>query len=99
MVAGCSSPLKIAEITANEAKYQGTNVTVRGTVGNEFWLALLQRGAYQLTDESGTIWIVCSQSPPAENDIVKVSGRVDKAITLGDKSLGTVIIEEKREKS
>ncbi len=96
-LSGCASPTKIGDITASPAQFEGKEVTIKGTAGNSFWLAILAKGAYEIADSTGSIWVVCSTSPPNKNTIIKIQGTVEKAMTIGDRSLGTVIIEKKRE--
>jgi hypothetical protein len=93
---GCGST-KIGDIKADPAKYEGKEVVVKATAGNSFWIALITRGAYELTDETGSIWVVCGSTPPEKNAIVTVKGTVARAITVGENSLGTVIMEISRD--
>jgi len=93
---GCSRTDKIGDILANPAQYEGKEVNIHGYVGNTFWLSILNRGAFELGDGSGTIWIVTNQPPPQKGAQVSVRGNVRPAFTLGDRSLGTVIEETKR---
>jgi hypothetical protein len=93
--AGCS-PTKIGDILDDPAQFEGTEVDVKGTVGGTVWFALLERGAYQVGDGTGNIWIITNQPPPKEGDSVSVRGTVQSAITLGERSFGTVISENKR---
>ena len=93
---GCGST-KIGDIKADPAKYEGKEVIVKATAGNSFWIALITKGAYELSDETGSIWVVCSSTPPEKNAIVTVKGTVEKAITVGENSLGTVIMERSRD--
>ena len=94
---GCAATTSIGDIIADPSQYEGKEVTIEGTVSNNLWLALLTKGAYRLTDDTGSIWVVCSHTPPEKNDEVKVKGTVGKAVSIGEHSLGTVIIEKSRE--
>ena len=91
MAAGCTGTTKISDIQSNPAQYQGKEVDIKGTVGETFWLAILNKGAYQLGDSSGTIWVVTSQPSPQKGLQISTEGTVSTAVTLGDQSLGTVI--------
>ena len=93
----CSSATKIGDIQANPIQFEGKQVSIKGTVGDTFWLAALSKGAYQLGDGSGTLWIVTSQPPPQKGLQIACQGTVSTAIKLGDRTLGTVINETKRE--
>ena len=91
---GCATTTNIGDIKANPSQYKGEEVTVKGTVGNSFWLALLSKGAYEISDDTGSIWVVCEHTPPEKNDEVKIKGTVEEAIRVGEHTLGTVIIEK-----
>ena len=92
---GCS-PTKIGDILDDPAQFEGKEVTVKGTIGGTVWFSLLQSGAYQVGDGTGNIWIITNHPPPKEGVDVSVRGTVQSAITLGDRSFGTVISENKR---
>ena len=94
-LAGCASD-KIGDIIENFPEYEGKEVTVTGTVGETIWLAVLERGGFQVGDGSGNIWVITSQPPPQQGLEVTVTGTVQAAFTLGDRSLGKVIVETSR---
>jgi len=96
-VAGCS-PTKIGDILDDPSQFEGKEVSVKGTVGGAVWFSLLERGAYQVGDGTGNIWIITNQPPPENEQSVSVRGTVQSAITLGERSFGTVISENKRSK-
>ncbi len=47
-------------------------------------------------DGTGNIWVVTSQPPPEEGREVSVTGTVQSAFEVGDRSLGKVIVETSR---
>jgi len=94
--AGCSSTTRIGDIQANPMQYERKQVSVRGTVGETVWFAILSKGAYQIGDGSGTIWIVTTQPPPQKGIEISTKGTVSTAVKLGDRTFGTVITETKR---
>ncbi len=96
LVAGCTS-IRIGDILDDFQQYEGKEVTVKGTVGEPIWFALLERGTFQIGDGSGNIWVITSQPPPQEGEEVTVTGTVQAAFQLGDRSLGKVIVETNRE--
>ena len=98
LASSCAQVTKIGDIKASPSQYANKEVTVKGTVNNSFWFSLLSKGAYEISDSSGTIWVVVTQTPPVKMDIIQVSGTVQSAITVGDRSLGTVIAEKTRKK-
>lgn len=95
-VSGCSKIDKIADIMANPSLYESKTVNIKGYVGNTLWVALTSRGAYQVDDGSGNIWVVTSQQPPEKGVQVSLTGTVSPAFKLGDRTLGTVVNETKR---
>lgn len=96
LAVGCGSAT-IGDIVANPSEYQDKEVSVKGTVGETIWLAVLTKGAYQVGDDTGNIWVATSQPPPQEGTSVSVKGMVDTAVKIGEQSFGTVIRESKRD--
>jgi hypothetical protein len=96
-VSACTKTTKTGDITANSTQYNGKTVNISGYVGDTIWNALTSRGAYQVNDGSGNIWVVTSKDPPAKGVKISVTGTVSPAFTLGDKTLGTVVNETKRD--
>lgn len=95
LAAGCTST-KIGDILDDFPQYEGKEVTVKGTVGETVWFALLERGAFRVGDSIGNMWVITSQPPPQEGEEVTVTGTVKAAFQLGDRSLGQVIVETDR---
>ncbi len=93
---GCSSNTKVSDILANPTQYETRDVNIKGYVGNTFWISLTNKGAYEIGDGSGTVWVVTTQPPPQKGAEIAITGTVKPAFTLGEKSLGTVLVETKR---
>ena len=93
---GCGRATRIGDILANTSQYEGKDLTIMGTVGETAWFALLGKGAYQLGDGSGTIWVVTTQPPPQKGLSISASGKVQSAFSLGGQSYGTVLVETQR---
>jgi hypothetical protein len=93
-LAGCSTKTKIGDIMASPTQYEGKEIHVQGTVGDTFWF--VNKGAYQIGDGSGTIWVVTIQPPPQKGTDASVKGTVSTAIKIGDRTFGTVITESQR---
>ena len=94
-ITGCSS-IKIGDILDDPSQFEGKEVSLKGTVGGTVWFSLLERGAYQVGDGTGNIWIITDQPPPEKGKSVSLRGTVQSAVTLGERSFGTVVIESKR---
>ncbi|MDD5191303.1 MAG: hypothetical protein PHE50_09720 [Dehalococcoidales bacterium] len=97
LLSGCAGKTRIGDIISDPMKYENTTVHIKGTVGDTLWFALLSRGGYQLGDGTGTIWVVTSQPPPQKGLEISTSGTVSTAFKLGDKTLGTVVTETRRD--
>jgi membrane-bound ClpP family serine protease len=96
VTAGGCKATEISEITTNFDKYEGEEVSIKGTVGETIWISVAEKGAFQVGDGSGNIWVVSSQPPPQQGETVRVTGTAQSAFSIGDNSLGQVIVESKR---
>ncbi len=95
-LSGCSSTTRVGDILANPSKYEGKQVGVKGYVGDTLWFAILKKGAYQIGDGSGTIWVVTTQPPPQKGVEISAQGSVSSALKLENMTFGTVITESQR---
>jgi hypothetical protein len=93
----CAGTTRIGDVLANKAKYEGKEISIKGTVGESAWLVAVKKGTYQLGDGSGTIWIISTQPPPVQGQSISTKGKVQSAFTILDRSYGTVLVETKRE--
>ena len=94
---GCAGTTEIGDVLADSAKYEGKEVSIKGTVGETAWLAPAEKGTYQLGDGSGTIWVVTTQPPPQKGQSVSTRGKVESAIVILGRSYGTVLVETARD--
>ncbi|RJQ38540.1 MAG: hypothetical protein C4555_04900 [Dehalococcoidia bacterium] len=94
---GCSRATRIGDILADPSQYEGKDLTIRGTVGETGWLTLVEKGAYQLGDSSGTIWVITSQPPPQKEQSISTKGKVQSAFSIAGQSYGTVLVETQRD--
>ncbi len=94
----CTPPKtdKISDIKSSPSNFQ-SGVTVQGTVGTSFWIGPLDKGAYELSDGTGTIWVVTTSTPPDKNTVVRVKGSVESLVNVGGRYLGTVVYEQSRQ--
>ncbi|HET8644710.1 MAG TPA: hypothetical protein VFO85_04425 [Vicinamibacteria bacterium] len=71
----------VARILAEPNRYHDDEVGLRGDVVKS--ASLVGRGAYQLDDGTGTIWVVSSKGVPREGARVVVRGKVRDVVNLG----------------
>lgn len=77
---------KIGEVLDNFTYYAGETVTIQGVARRNF----LFENIYHVSDDSADIMVITDNTPPAEETVVRVTGRVTRN-RLGDR----VIDEEK----
>lgn len=71
----------ISRLLAEPNKYHDEEVGLRGEVIKS--ASVLGRGAYQLDDGTGTIWVVSSKGVPRQGARVTVKGKVQDVVDLG----------------
>ncbi|NEP13426.1 MAG: hypothetical protein F6K14_25110 [Symploca sp. SIO2C1] len=58
----------------------------------------LESGAYQIKDETGTIWIITNQTLPEVGDGILLKGQLQyQSIPIGGQELGEVYIQEQEQ--
>jgi hypothetical protein len=80
LASGCAGTT-INRILAEPDRYRQRDVTLKGDVTRS--ASVLGRGAYQLDDGTGTIWVVSKQGVPRQGARVKVEGRIRDVVDLG----------------
>ena len=78
--AGCAH-MTVNRLLAEPNRYANRDVTLNGDVVKS--ASVLGRGAYQLDDGTGRIWIVSNRGVPRQGARVKVTGRVRDVVDLG----------------
>jgi hypothetical protein len=81
LTAGCATKT-INHILADPSRYRTNEVTLKGTVVDSY--SIMDRGAYQISDGTGRLWIVSSHGVPRTGASVKVVGRVREGANLGN---------------
>ncbi len=77
---GCEQKT-INEIRADPARYANKDVSVVGTVTRSY--SLLGRGAYEVEDGTGKLWVVSDKGVPREGARVGVKGTIRDGFNLG----------------
>jgi len=82
LLGGCAAtPTPIGTVLQKAAALNGKTVTVQGRVGGG--ASLLGSGAYQVTDSSGTIWVLTRSGSPAPRSGVTIDGKVHQVLQVG----------------
>ena len=97
-LAGCGTHTdKIRDIKNNPDGYAGKEVTIAGEVTDVSpRVPLLDIAAYEVNDDTGSIWVVSHAGAPVKGDKVGLKGKVDEAFKFGGTALGTVVEESDR---
>ncbi|HUR20458.1 MAG TPA: hypothetical protein VMZ90_06590 [Vicinamibacterales bacterium] len=87
MSTACASTRTVNQLLADPGRYRNDNVQISGEVVDSYSLA--NRGAYQIDDGTGRLWIVSEHGVPRKSARVTVKGTVREGFNLG--SLGDAI--------
>lgn len=79
-LAGCGART-VNQILADPSRYSDKNVTIKGQVTESY--SVLGRGAYQVDDGTGRIWVVSDKGVPRQGARVSVKGKVRDGFNLG----------------
>ena len=97
-VAGCEQKT-INQIKAEPSRYANHDVAIAGNVTRS--VSILGRGAYEIDDGTGKLWVVSEKGVPREGSKVVVKGKIRDAYDLGSFiklpeqiSSGMVMIED-----
>jgi hypothetical protein len=85
--AGCASTRSINQLLADPARYRNDTVQIEGEVIDSYSVA--DRGAYQVSDGTGRLWVISEHGVPRKSARVTVKGTVREGFNFG--SLGDVI--------
>src|SRR5262245_27576717 len=79
LAAGCGA-LSIKQVLSDPAKFRNQTLTVHGTVDES--VSVLGRGAYLISDEGQSLWVVSSAGAPRNGAHVNVTGRLQEGYDL-----------------
>src|SRR5688500_15340123 len=86
---------KIGDIKADPGSFHDKEVNVAGRVTQSF--GVLGRGAYQVDDGTGSLWVVSeTRGVPSKDAVVGVKGKIIPTLTFMGQNLATVLIENDR---
>ncbi|MFN7928081.1 MAG: hypothetical protein U0Y68_09060 [Blastocatellia bacterium] len=94
LLSGCPRQTTINHLNGDPARYRGKEVLIVGTVTNSFGAAGF--GAYELSDESGKIWVLTRRGTPSNGARVGAVGRYVQGINWSGRNYGSAIEETDR---
>lgn len=96
IAAGCADTVSISRLNSDPAHWQNKTVRIVGTVQNS--MGLMGRGAYSVSDGTGSIWVISDKGVPARGAQIAVEGTVFQGAQFMGQSFG-VAIREKQHKT
>ena len=100
--AAACDQVSIAKLSANPSRYAGKEVGIVGRVGRTYGVDIpftgVRGGVYEVTDGTGSLWVVTQNSVPREGARIGVKGRFqDAGVRFGSKTYGGLgLIEDNR---
>jgi hypothetical protein len=86
---GAFGTTKIGDILKDVRAYDGKTVTIAGEVTESANLMIVKY--YEVEDGSGKIVVVTERAVPEKGERVRVTGQVNQAFALGDKSVAVIL--------
>src|SRR5499426_2825190 len=87
----CPQQTTINQINSDPARYRGKEILVVGTVTNSF--GALGQGAYELSDETGKIWVLTQRGAPSKGARVGAVGRYINGAVWDGRNYGSALQE------
>ncbi len=86
----------IGHVLADPERYSNKEVKLRGEVERSY--SVLGRGAYELRDHTGTLWVISDRGVPREGTRVEVKGTIRDGFDVGSifpagRRVGVVMLE------
>ncbi len=91
VLVGCAQTVQIGSLVGDPARWVNKTVRIEGTVQNSF--GGLGRGAYAVSDGTGTIWVASAKGIPASGMRVAVEGEVFQGFQFMGQSFGVALRE------
>ncbi len=90
----CPQRTTINQVNGDPARYRGKEILIVGAVTNSF--GALGQGAYELSDETGKIWVLTRRGAPTRGARVGAVGKYINGIVWGGRNFGSAIVETDR---
>jgi hypothetical protein len=94
LLTACPKQTTINQLSGDPSRYRGKEVLIIGNVTNSF--GALNQGAYELSDETGKIWVITQRGVPSKGARVGAVGRYIQGINWGGRNLASALEETDR---
>jgi hypothetical protein len=94
LLTACPNRTSIADVKRNPNRYDNKEVAIAGRVIDSY--GLLGRGAYEVDDGTGSLWVVTERGVPERGARVGAKGRLLNGFNFGGRNFGIVLREEDR---
>jgi hypothetical protein len=91
---GCPQQTTINKLNGDPSRYRDKEVLIVGEVTNSF--GALGKGAYELNDETGKIWVITERSVPSRGARVGAVGRYIQGVNWAGRNFGSALRETDR---
>ncbi len=90
----CPQQTTISKLQNDPVRYRNKEVGLVGNVTNSF--GALNFGAYELSDETGKIWVLTERGVPAKGARVAAAGKYVDGVSWGGRKFGSALQETDR---
>jgi hypothetical protein len=95
LLAGCPPRVSIAKLNQDPGSYAGKEISIAGRVTDSF--GAMGRGAFQVDDGSGVLWVVTGHYGVPENGAkVAMTGHIEQGFSFGGRNFAVILHETER---
>jgi hypothetical protein len=94
LLTACPQQTSVNHINGDPARYRGKEVLIVGTVTNSY--GALGPGAYELSDDTGKIWVLTERGVPTKGARVGAIGKYINGVVWGGRNYGSALQETDR---
>jgi hypothetical protein len=94
LMTACPSQTTVSKINSDPSRFRGKEVGIVGRVTDSY--GVLGKGAYEIDDGTGRIWVATRRGIPSRGTEIGTKGYVHNGFSFGGRSYGTVVEETDR---